>query len=50
MSDQEIHDLLPTALERHHTENRDDQLGDGEAYQDASWDMPVRVMQMHFNN
>ena len=50
MSDQEIHDLLPTALERHHTENRDDQLGDGAAYNDASWDMPVRVMQMHFNN
>jgi hypothetical protein len=49
MSDQEIHDLLPTALERHHTENRDDVLP-GEEYQDANADAPVRVLQMHFNN
>jgi hypothetical protein len=49
MSDEEVHELLPTALERHHgTENRDDVLP-GEEYQDAtSWDSPVRVMQTHF--
>jgi hypothetical protein len=47
MSDEEIHDLLPTALERHHTENRDDVLP-GEEYADVSWDAPVRVAQMHF--
>jgi hypothetical protein len=48
LSDTEIHDLLPVALERHHTENRDDVLPGGE-YHDATWDAPVRVMQMHFN-
>jgi hypothetical protein len=48
MSDEEIHDFLPTALERHHaTENRDDVLP-GEEYQDTSWDAPVRVLQTHF--
>jgi hypothetical protein len=41
--------MLPTALERHHTENRDDVLP-GEEYSEASADAPVRVMQMHFNN
>ena len=48
-TDEEIHDLLPTALERHHTENRDEVLS-GEEYQDATWDAPVRVFQTHFNN
>ena len=48
LSDAEIHDLLPTALQRHHTENRDDVLA-GEEYRDASWDAPVRVFQTHFN-
>ena len=48
-TDEEIHDLLPTALERHHTENRDDVLL-GEEYQDATWDAPVRVFVTHFNN
>jgi hypothetical protein len=47
MSDQDIHDMLPTALERHHTENRDDVLP-GEEYGSASADEPVRVMQTHF--
>jgi hypothetical protein len=49
LSDDEIHDLLPTALERHYTENRDDVLP-GEEYAGATWDAPVRVLQMHFNN
>jgi hypothetical protein len=48
MTDQDIDDLLPTALERHHaTTNRDDVLP-GEEYKDVSWDSPVRVMQTHF--
>ena len=48
MNDEEIHDLLPSALQRHHaTTNRDDVLP-GEEYKDVSWDSPVRVMQTHF--
>jgi hypothetical protein len=47
MSDEEIHDYLPTALQRHLDENRDDTLP-GEEYQDVTWDSPVRVMQTHF--
>jgi hypothetical protein len=47
MSDDEIHDFLPSALERHYTENRDDVLP-GDEYQDVSWDTPVRVLQQHF--
>lgn len=48
LSDQEIHDLIPTAVQRHAEErSRDDELP-GEEYRDASWDAPVRVMQTHF--
>jgi hypothetical protein len=47
LTDEQIHDLLPTALERHHTENRDDVLT-GDDYAGATWDAPVRVLQMHF--
>jgi len=47
MSDDEIHDLLPSALQRHADENRDDVLP-GEEYHDVNWDTPVRVMQTHF--
>lgn len=47
MSDEEVHELLPTALQRHADENRDDVLP-GEEYQDVTWDAPVRVMQTHF--
>ena len=47
MSDEEIHDLLPTALQRHATENRDDVLP-GEEYHDTTFDAPVRVYQTHF--
>jgi hypothetical protein len=49
MSDDEIHNLLPTALQRHAADhhNRDDVLP-GEEYQDTTWDSPVRVMQTHF--
>jgi hypothetical protein len=49
LTDEEIHDRLPTALERHHTENRDDLLMvPGEQYDEASWDAPVRLLQNHF--
>ena len=49
LTDEEIHDRLPTALERHHTENRDDLLMvPGEQYNEASWDAPVRLLQNHF--
>jgi hypothetical protein len=48
MSDEEIHNLLPTALQRHATENRDDEIPGEEAYQGVTWDAPVRVMQTHF--
>ena len=47
MSDEEIHNLLPSALQRHAEGNRDDVLP-GEEYQDVNWDSPVRVMQTHF--
>jgi hypothetical protein len=50
LTDEEIHDRLPAALERHHTENRDDQLlVKGEAYHDTGWDAPVRLLQAHFS-
>ncbi len=46
LTDEEIHDRLPTALERHHTENRDDlRMVPGEQYNEASWDSPVRLLQ-----
>jgi hypothetical protein len=48
MSDEEIHAYLPTALQRHLDENRDDELPSEKEYQDTSWDAPVRVMQTHF--
>jgi hypothetical protein len=42
MSDDEVHALLPTALQRREEENRDDES------QDVAWDAPVRVYQTHF--
>jgi hypothetical protein len=36
LTDAEIHELLPTALERHAAER------------DVNWDAPVRVLQTHF--
>jgi hypothetical protein len=48
MSDEEIHNLLPTALQRRVEEtNRDDVLP-AEQEQDVAWDSPVRVYQTHF--
>jgi hypothetical protein len=42
LSDEEIHTLVPEALERHHEE------AGGDQYANHDWDAPVRVMQMHF--
>ena len=47
LSDEDIHALLPTALQRHADENRDDVL-EGEEYSDVTWDAPVRLYQTHF--
>ena len=47
MSDEEVHALLPTALRRRLSDNRDDRLGD-ETDDDVAWDAPVRVYQTHF--
>jgi hypothetical protein len=44
ISDEEIHSLLPTALERHAEEHGHDP---DQAYRDATWDAPVRLMQAH---
>jgi hypothetical protein len=47
LSDDEIHTLLPTALERRMEANRDDELP-SEPGQDVAFDAPVRVYQTHF--
>jgi hypothetical protein len=47
LTDEEIHDLLPTALERRLASNRDDELPE-EPRQDVAFDAPVRVYQTHF--
>ena len=47
MTDEEIHNLLPSALQRHADEHFPDEEA-GEEYQDATWDSPVRVLQTHF--
>ena len=49
LTDEELHERLPTALERHHTENRNDVLMvPGKEYNQASWDAPVRLIQNLF--
>ena len=47
LSDDEIHALLPTALQRREEENPDE-IPLGEDEQDVTWDAPVRVYQTHF--
>jgi hypothetical protein len=47
MTDEELHDLLPTALQRRADESPDAPLAD-EPGRDVAWDTPVRVLQMHF--
>ena len=46
LSDEEIHELIPTALEQHSIDYPD--APPEEQYHDASWDAPVRVLQTHF--
>jgi hypothetical protein len=48
LSDEEIHNLLPSALQRREETNRDDELPGDEGGQDVAWDAPVRVYQTHF--
>jgi hypothetical protein len=47
MGDEEIHNLLPSALQRHAEESLPD-VTPGEEYRDTTWDSPVRVLQTHF--
>jgi hypothetical protein len=47
LTDDEIHELIPTALRRHAEQYPDEAPAD-EEYRDATWDAPVRVMQTHF--
>ena len=42
MTDEEIHEALPNAVERHANENRDDPLS---SY--GTWDQPLRIDHMH---
>lgn len=46
LSDEEIHALLPTALERHLNANR--HAVPDETLRDVAWDTPVRILQTHF--
>ena len=48
MSDEEIHNLLPTALQRREETERDDELLAEPVDQDTTWDAPVRLYQTHF--
>jgi hypothetical protein len=47
ISDEEIHELLPTALERRHQENPDDVLPEPDD-PGLSLESPVRLYQTHF--
>jgi hypothetical protein len=47
LSDEEIHALIPTALERHARLEYPD-APPGEEYRDVSYEAPVRVLQTHF--
>jgi hypothetical protein len=46
MTDDEIHDLLPSALQKHADENREGRPPGND--EDVTWDAPVRLMQTHF--
>jgi hypothetical protein len=48
MTDEEIHNLLPTALQRREETERDDELPAEPVDQDTTWDAPVRLYQTHF--
>jgi hypothetical protein len=47
LDDEEIHTLVPEALQRHYDGMSPD-AAPGEAYAEADWDAPVRLMQTHF--
>jgi hypothetical protein len=48
MTDEEIHNLLPTALQRRQEETHPDDALPDDPGQDVAWDAPVRVYQTHF--
>ena len=48
LSDEQIHSLIPTALERHAAERYPDETPSEEPYRDATPEAPVRVLQTHF--
>ena len=47
LTDEEIHELLPTALRRR-VETHPDEVPPDEEAADVAWDSPVRVYQTHF--
>src|SRR4051794_9828584 len=47
ITDDEIHELLPTALERHYDEHREDQLREPDDPA-LALESPVRLFQTHF--
>lgn len=46
LSEEEVHALLPSALENHAVDYPD--MAPGEEYHDVTWDTPVRLLQQHF--
>lgn len=48
LTDEEIHHRLPSALQRHHTDNVESEMLPLEHYHNASFDRPVRLLQNHF--
>jgi hypothetical protein len=47
-SDEEIHTLVPEALQKHFDDTDYDYETPGNEYRDTDWDAPVRLMQTHF--
>lgn len=47
LDDEEIHTLVPEALQRHYDATSPD-APPGDVYLDSDWDAPVRLMQTHF--
>jgi hypothetical protein len=48
LTDEQIHALIPTALERHAVEHYPDEVPTEQHYRDVTFDAPVRVLQTHF--
>ena len=48
VDDEELHTLVPEALQRHFDDEEYEDVAPAYAYRDAEWDAPVRLMQTHF--